>query len=82
MDLSCQIDTNLECEFYHAFGSGGRRERDLLDEIGGCPHQICSKAVDDPRQQAETDTAFYKRMDEKYLELLIKDDSFYSQGNY
>lgn len=59
----CTRQTYGNCALCHHYYVDNECETGLTNAIGVCIHPYCSKAVDTPREDGESDASYYQRMD-------------------
>lgn len=59
----CIRQTNGNCRICHRYRVDNECDQPMTNAIGICHPKICSKAVDTPKEDGETDASYYQRMD-------------------
>ncbi|XRM45810.1 hypothetical protein ABZX51_008884 [Aspergillus tubingensis] len=59
----CIHQTNGNCDICHTYRVDNECDQTLTNAIGLCHPKLCSKAVDTPKEDGETDASYYQRMD-------------------
>jgi hypothetical protein len=58
----CIRQSNGNCRLCHHYSVDNESDNPIINALGIC-HPICSKAVDTPKEDGETDASYYQRMD-------------------
>ncbi|KAJ5131879.1 hypothetical protein N7448_006037 [Penicillium atrosanguineum] len=59
----CIRQSNGNCRLCHHYRVDNECDQPVTNAIGVCHPKLCSKAVDTPKEDGETDASYYERMD-------------------